>query len=116
MLLLPPLLRGTTHFGDDILDDTDLSRKLLSQEVVFKGPTGTCVLFDGSRGIHRGSLVTTGGRWAVQIGLRVQRETSLPRVRKRGALRKQLRKLSPLRDRIRHAKHIFRELYYLMTD
>src|SRR5262249_48752064 len=25
-LLLPPLLRGTTHFGDDILDDTEVSR------------------------------------------------------------------------------------------
>jgi hypothetical protein len=116
MLLLPPMLRGSTHFGDDILDGTDVSNELLSREVVFKGEAGMCVLFDGSRGVHRGSLARTGRRWAVQIGLRVWRENPSPSGRKLGVLRGQLRKLRPLRDRVQHAKYISRELYYLVTD
>lgn len=70
-LALPAGLRGSTHFGDDVEDGSELSRSLLAAEEVFTGPAGTFVLFDGSRGIHRGSLATQGDRWAVQIGMRV---------------------------------------------
>jgi Phytanoyl-CoA dioxygenase (PhyH) len=74
---LPNLLRGSTHFGDDIVDGSVLSTQLLSQEEVFVGSAGILVIFDGSRGIHRGSLVESGSRWAVQIGMRVSK--SAPR-------------------------------------
>jgi hypothetical protein len=72
LLALPRSLRGSTHFGDDILDGSALSQSLLGLEERFCGPAGTFVLFDGSRGIHRGSLTTTGERWAIQIGMRVR--------------------------------------------
>jgi ectoine hydroxylase-related dioxygenase (phytanoyl-CoA dioxygenase family) len=74
MLALPPSLRGSTHFGDDVLDGSELSDALLSAEKRFVAPAGTVVMFDGSRGIHRGGLVQPGGsRWAIQLAFRVRR-------------------------------------------
>ena len=74
MLSLPLALRGSTHFGDDILDGSDLSESLLAAEKRFIAPAGTIVIFDGSRGIHRGGLVQPGGqRWAVQMAFRVRK-------------------------------------------
>lgn len=70
LLTLPSAFRGTTHFGDDIVDESDLSRRLLAGEDTFLGPPGTLIVFDGSAGIHRGSQVERGERWAVQIALR----------------------------------------------
>jgi hypothetical protein len=66
---LPASLRGSTHFGDDVLDSSELSQKLLATERTFVGSAGTLILFDGSAGIHRGALVHRGERWALQIGL-----------------------------------------------
>jgi len=74
--MLPNNLRGSTHFGDDVVDGSPLSVSLLQQEEVFVGPAGTFVVFDGSKGIHRGSQVDEGERWAVQIGMRVVKDTS----------------------------------------
>jgi hypothetical protein len=82
LMALPSALRGSTHFGDDVLDGSALSEGLLSQEETFIGPAGTLVLFDGSRGIHRGSQVARGERWAIQIGMRTRkpaRKGRLPR-------------------------------------
>lgn len=70
LLTLPSAFRGTTHFGDDIVDESDLSRRLLAGEDTFLGPSGTLIVFDGSAGIHRGSQVERGERWAVQIAMR----------------------------------------------
>ena len=70
LLTLPSAFRGTTHFGDDIVDGTDLSSQLLASEEVFTGKAGTMIVFDGSAGIHRGSQVEKGERWAVQIAMR----------------------------------------------
>jgi hypothetical protein len=72
-LALPPILRGTTHFGDDLIDNSNSSNELLAQETVFAGPSGTFLLFDGAKGIHRGGLVEEGERWVVQIGMRAKR-------------------------------------------
>jgi hypothetical protein len=77
-LALPAALRGSTHFGDDVLDGSVLSERLLLEEETFTGPAGTLVLFDGSQGVHRGSLVTCGQRWAIQIGLRVKKGNPSP--------------------------------------
>jgi hypothetical protein len=73
-LSLPAPLRGTTHFGDDLIDSGDVSNALLQQEVAFTGPAGTLLIFDGSRGIHRGGLVRHGERWVVQIAMKAVRQ------------------------------------------
>lgn len=70
LLTLPSVFRGTTHFGDDIVDGSNLSDQLLAREKTFLGPAGTLIVFDGSSGIHRGSQVERGERWAVQIAMR----------------------------------------------
>jgi len=70
LLTLPSAFRGTTHFGDDIVDESALSHRLLAAEETFLGPPGTLIVFDGSAGIHRGSQVESGERWAVQIAMR----------------------------------------------
>jgi hypothetical protein len=75
VLALPASLRGSTHFGDDVLDGSALSEALLEAEETFVAPAGTIVVFDGSRGIHRGGLVQPGGqRWAMQLAFRVRRD------------------------------------------
>lgn len=99
--MLPSNLRGSTHFGDDIVDGSPLSVSLLQQEEVFVGPAGTFVVFDGSKGIHRGSQVDEGERWAVQIGMRVVKGTAggrlPPPIRAMvGRLRYQLRRAQGL--------------------
>jgi Phytanoyl-CoA dioxygenase (PhyH) len=93
VLDLPRALRGTTHFGDDVLNGSAHSRLLLDHETSFVAPRGTMVLFDGSSGIHRGSQVVRGERWAVQIGMRAV--TASPRGNLRTALR-------PLVGRLRY--------------
>jgi hypothetical protein len=97
MLALPSRLRGSTHFGDDVIDGSPLSEDLLRQEHVFTAPAGTITLFDGSQGVHRGGLVRSGARWVIQIGLRVEQpQTAKPR----SLLRKQL---SYLKHRLKSA-------------
>ena len=92
--MLPKDLRGSTHFGDDLIDGSPSSDSLLRQEEVFVGDAGTLVVFDGSKGIHRGSLVDQGERWAIQIGMRVVRKGA-----KDGRLPESLR---PLAGRLRY--------------
>lgn len=65
----PSLFRQLSHFGDDILDDTPLSRELLSKELQVTSDKGNFVFFTGGSGIHRGSNVNKGERWALQITL-----------------------------------------------
>jgi hypothetical protein len=56
-----------------------LSEALLEAERSFIGPAGTFVVFDGSRGIHRGGQVEPGGsRWVIQIALRVSEDKPAP--------------------------------------
>jgi hypothetical protein len=90
MLTLPALVRGSTHFGDDILDGSKVSDDLLQLEQAIVGPAGTMVIFDGSRGIHRGSQVSGGERWAVQIGMRGHRVARGPFHASAGAVRAKL--------------------------
>jgi len=73
MMKLPASLRGSTHFGDDVVNGSNYSRTLLAGEHVFLGKAGTLVLFDGSAGVHRGGMVQKGERWALQIGLQATR-------------------------------------------
>jgi hypothetical protein len=102
MLSLPAALRGSTHFGDDLPDGSPLSDALLEKEHAFVAPAGTLVMFDGSRGIHRGGQVGAGGeRWAVQVAFRVARaHQKRPRWRRTAGRIKG--RILYLRDAIRH--------------
>jgi hypothetical protein len=99
-LLLPRPLRGSSHFGDDVLDDSELSRWLLERETAVTSEMANCIAFIGADGIHRGGTVTEGQRWAFQIGLkqipplhrRIERQAkaaySFTRSKLRGAARR----------------------------
>jgi hypothetical protein len=63
----PTAFHGCSHFGDDIMDDTPLSRELLSNEIKLTRDQGNCIVFDGNYGIHRGGLVRNGERFVFQI-------------------------------------------------
>ena len=96
---LPKCLQSTSHFGDDLLDDAPLQQFLLQQEVKLVGPDAGLLLFDGPRGIHRGSMVQTGERIAFQLGIRVKED--LPT-----AIRI-LRKVRRMAGRLRRFKNPF---------
>ncbi len=63
----PTAFQACSHFGDDIMDDTPLSRELLSTEVKMTHDRGNCIVFDGNYGIHRGALVRKGERFVFQV-------------------------------------------------
>jgi hypothetical protein len=105
LLTLPAALRGSTHFGDDLLDGSHLSDALLEREHVFTGPAGTVVMFDGSRGIHRGGQPGKGGaRWAVQIAFRASAAAKQPLGR--GIRRAVERRVRRLREVIRGLREL----------
>jgi hypothetical protein len=64
---LPCSLRGTSHFGDDILDGSDMANALLADEVSFLSEQGNCITFIGGSAIHRGSQVERGHRINLQL-------------------------------------------------
>jgi hypothetical protein len=71
---LPRTLRGTSHQGDHILNDTALSSALLKAERVVTGKAGTMPLFAGSHVLHRGGVVKSGERIALQIVFQITPE------------------------------------------
>jgi hypothetical protein len=109
ILSLPKTLRGTTHFGDDVLDGSEFSNVLLSGEEVFTGAAGTLVMFDGSRGVHRGSLVDGGSRWAVQLAFRAKRDSAS------AAAPTWKRMLRPVFHQLHYAAHTIRNLAWLIA-
>ena len=76
LMKFPISFMGTTHFGDDIIEDSSLSKYLLDNTVTFKKKRGTAILFDGFRGIHAGGNATKGERLAVQVAF--MRKKSFP--------------------------------------
>jgi hypothetical protein len=65
--MLPARLRLNSHFGFDVLDDSALGASLLAQEVKMLAPAGQVIVFDGSQLVHRGGLVRSGRRTALQV-------------------------------------------------
>lgn len=65
--MLPTQLQLNSHFGFDVLDDSELSEQLKSSEVQLIAGAGHGIVFDGSRLVHRGGLVQKGARTALQI-------------------------------------------------
>lgn len=81
-LKLPAPLQGTSHFGDDIVDGSELSNHLLSIETKMTAELANCALFNGGNHIHRGGMVGKGERWALQVGFRMSDPSMRGRLQK----------------------------------
>jgi hypothetical protein len=64
---LPPELRFNSHFGWDVLPGSREEDELVAGERVMLGGPGTYIIFDGARLLHRGGLLASGERIALQI-------------------------------------------------
>lgn len=67
-LQLPVELQASSHFGDDVLDNSTLSKELLRNEIPFLSKDANCIVFAGWKYIHRGGQVNKDKRWCIQIG------------------------------------------------
>ena len=77
LLGLPRALIGSSHIGDDIFDDTELSRQMLSEQTVFLSDGTTAIVFDGGCGYHSGAVVKRGERLSLQIIYRGKNEAKI---------------------------------------
>lgn len=77
LLGLPRALIGSSHIGDDILDDTELSTKMQEDSVTFLSDGTTAVVFDGGCGYHSGAVVKKGERLSLQIIYRGKNEAKI---------------------------------------
>lgn len=74
---LPKPFRGSSHFGDDVLAGTELADTLTKLEVPYLSQGGQALVFDGPHLLHRGSLVKSGERMALQVIYRSQNEENI---------------------------------------
>jgi hypothetical protein len=75
---LPKPFQGSSHFGDDIVAGTQLADSLGKLEIPYLSQGAQAYVFDGPRLLHRGSLVRSGERMALQV---VYRNQNLEKVR-----------------------------------
>jgi ectoine hydroxylase-related dioxygenase (phytanoyl-CoA dioxygenase family) len=66
----PDAFIGSTHFGDFLKKDSDISKILLNESVVFTRKKGTMIIFDGGMGVHSGGNANGGERLAIQVAYR----------------------------------------------
>ena len=71
---LPRAIRGSSHFGDDVLPGTSVADALQGLEIPYLSEGGQALVFDGPHLLHRGSLVRTGERMALQVAFRNRNE------------------------------------------
>ena len=64
---LPKQLRVSYNFGRLLLDNTDLSKKILQEHIVYTTDKANCVAFDPGAGIHRGAFCKSKNRVALQV-------------------------------------------------
>ena len=67
---LPRAFQGSSHFGDDVINNTPLSKFLLSRELRLTSDIANCMLFSGHTTIHRGGIVEEGERWVFQLAFK----------------------------------------------
>lgn len=91
---LPPEMRWNSHFGWDVLPDSDLENRLVDTETKILGPAGTFLVFDGYQLLHRGGLLDHSERIALQVIFSPVPNLSIARkIRtKLGALRRMVRR------------------------
>lgn len=71
---LPKAFQGSSHFGDDVIAGTKLADTLAKLEIPYLSQGGQALVFDGPHLLHRGSLVKSGERMALQVIYRNQNE------------------------------------------
>jgi len=64
---LPAVMRFNSHLGWDVMPDSEAETRLHRAERKMTGPAGTFIAFDGARLLHRGGLMETGERVALQV-------------------------------------------------
>jgi len=64
---LPSELQGSAGPGDDVVDDTPLSKFLRERERPITSQDGDLALFAGGETLHRGGVTRRGERWALQM-------------------------------------------------
>jgi hypothetical protein len=64
---LPRELRFNSHFGWDVIPGSELESRMKSEELVMTGSAGKFIVFDGSQLLHRGGLIESGERIALQV-------------------------------------------------
>ncbi|MBT8534594.1 phytanoyl-CoA dioxygenase family protein [Polynucleobacter paneuropaeus] len=69
---LPKPFQGSSHFGDDLLAGSEIANSLEKLETSYCSEGGDALVFDGPHLLHRGSLVKTGDRMALQVVYRNQ--------------------------------------------
>jgi hypothetical protein len=68
-LQIPKALRGASHFGDDLIDGSDIQKELLANEKNYTTKDGNLIMFDGHHGMHRGGLCAENERVALFLTL-----------------------------------------------
>lgn len=69
---LPAIFQGTSHFGDDLLNKAEPTNTLEKLEVPYYSQGNNALVFDGAHLFHRGSIVKSGERIAIQVVYRNQ--------------------------------------------
>jgi hypothetical protein len=64
---LPGKLRFNSHFGWDVIPGSELEKKMISCETKLLADSGGYIVFDGANLVHRGGMVNSGERIAIQI-------------------------------------------------
>lgn len=64
---LPDIMKHNSHFGWDVEIGSEDEKNILNNEIKVLGPKGTCLLFDGSRLLHRGGIVENNSRVSLQV-------------------------------------------------
>jgi hypothetical protein len=67
---LPSIFSGMSHFGDDLTLDSLEWNFVRDNEKSILSTSGNCFVFDGSQLIHRGGMVLSGERLAIQVAYR----------------------------------------------
>jgi len=68
-LQIPKALRGASHFGDDLIDGSNIQKELLANEKNYTTKDGNLIMFDGHHGMHRGGLCSEKERLALFLTL-----------------------------------------------
>lgn len=68
LMNLPTPARQQSHFGDDVLEGSELHAFVESNKRTVLSKIADCVAFDGNRMTHRGALAGGATRWALQVG------------------------------------------------
>ena len=88
LLKLPVPLQGSSHFGDDVAEGSELSRDLSQSFKVVTSDVGNCCIFAGGDLLHYGGKVSGADRWVIQFGLAAENPHSAGGPAKRSLLAK----------------------------